>query len=1363
MDEDKAVQNIATLNNEFEPTLPDAPEFTKGIRKKPYYNGGNKDGIPLDIPFTPFNHSTTEIPVQDGMEVFGHAGGENPEPEPVSSFATGVAQFKHINDTSHLIHADYVEADKLLSLKGAFKDPNFNPMDYADKFLNIQPEYQGYLLGAESEADINFRLKRINQEQKNQNDIKNGTWLGYLMGGTLGMTTDLTNYIPIVNAVKYATYGKTLLSVLARTAPSALAYGGISSLGEQLDSINGNMHDFLIDTLNKTVFATVLFGGAGVVSLSADKSVLWKLSDYMADQMKGIGYRLKVDDKGAVKGIEAHDMTGGGVSADKVKLAQDKADSQFFKGGLFKLPYVGTAAEKFLSNRFLGSPTLEMLLSPYKTVRTVIDLAYDHGITTQGLAEGKMRPITFFSLMQKTSALIREQSGQFNAMHMQRNGVDLKNYVAQSAVKAGMYTRDKTMDVLGKELGDKPYISVPQFAEEVQQVLFSEKPSEHAAVNDAAAMFRKSMDEHYTDWRTAFNLPADWMPQRTSMGYLMRVYDTNFLNNNEDEWTRVISNYLRDADNTIATRMKPINDLETVVKDFEEQHTQAIRELGQNPTEVANRTGLVSTSKEVGNADVSIQLSQLKARLKAMKETLQNEIRNDPKLQLHAEDWNALSADEAKELKATLKPITDIEKSIEDQKKVISELKAEKSKALYSAKEKTTKEKAKPKADVFAATEQKIGEETKKLNELHVQLSEARTELYSRAHKGEINRRFFSIKNNEVEFKDPSDRLKLRKTYHEQKGFMVEEEEAHEFRKEHAKSYYDTIMNQTAEDTINQVMGRFTGNGQENHIKSRTLIVPDEILYNNNFMTKDLLSKVANYQTWLARRTHLKNVYSGVTLDGGFDNIIADAHAEFQSHKGEANDDKAKIEEKLKAENLSEKEKAKLEKALEQVDFKINSVTKDFNKAKKQLTFVYQKMTGISKLSNTQKAILSSIKSFTAMANLGFLPIAMITDLSANGLKHGLLPFVQSGIYPAIQSLGGLIKTHDSASLRFAAGAANLSLHHIGSRTASRNYELETNPYLNMGKIPNFLSHASHIASNFAMTTAIDNFLQRFTAGIVQSEIIRMMHSFKEGNLSKSDRMWLNRYGLDPEKDHEAIINAFKASGGGKTSVGGYQSNYWQWQDMGAANKVSDAVFRATHDTIISANVLDTPRWLDENGPLNIAGPIIKGFKGWAFASLNRYVIPTLQEPDARKLSGVALMVAAGALVSPLRRMAKGEDPYRENQTGGQIAAEILQDSPWFSYFAENLNDANLISGGRLLGKFKNEKYEDRARAGALGPFASDINKMANFMTSMALGDMNEHDTLQMAGMIPPLNSTWGWQISQNIVKSFGLPKHSQR
>ena len=620
-----------TLNPEFEQTLEGSPEFTQNIRKKPYFKK-EPATAPLDVNFTPYNHFSINAPTSDEA---GYAAPDTfkPEKESVGFIDASSAQYKHINDTWHYLHAGLTQLDKPW---GAPKDPNFNPLDHSDLLTDIDPMYYAYLTeNVDNIEDLKFRLTRVREEQQSANDIKNGSWLGYLAGGGAGIVTDLTNLIPIVGQLKYAKMGQSFLMNAARTLPGAAAYGTASSIGESIDSINGNVQDTITDMLTKTLFVTALGGGLGATGWTLDKAKLWEAQSWMTDYIKGIGVKIKVDKQDNIVGYQAYDMTNGSLSADSVKLAQDKLDSSFSKTGVFGIPYIGEAATKFLGNSVYGSSILRILNSNYPTLRQLGDLYAEHGIYTTGTEAGNRNPIKFTTLMKQTHAAIRNQEVQLNALHLERNGFDFKNYVAQNAVKAGMLTREKTFEMLSREVGDKGYVTREQFYGEIETVLHSKTPDPNGAVNTAASILREAMDKSYSNWREAYNLPKDWMPPIQAEGYLMRVYDTNFLNNNFNVWVRKISNYLKESDEVILKHTQPIKDITAKIEAHTIEHDRL--------TDIPN----VTDAYKKQHRD---ELVALKAQKKALEEELQNKIRTDPSLHLLTDEWNNLSADEAKEL-----------------------------------------------------------------------------------------------------------------------------------------------------------------------------------------------------------------------------------------------------------------------------------------------------------------------------------------------------------------------------------------------------------------------------------------------------------------------------------------------------------------------------------------------------------------------------------------------------------------------------------------------------------------------------------------------------------------------------------------
>jgi hypothetical protein len=1303
--------------------LPDnAPDELKDILHQ------NKD-IPFEqevefIPKNPFTLNGNDVSYTSGPSGDGLK-------EKSGFFKTAAAEAYNFNTTAQALHAGYEKFEQPSSVDD-IPPADWTPKSDESKFVNVAQQYKGYLLDATGPKDQQYRLEKVYAEQQHDETLANGSLMAKIMGGVAGIITDPMSYIPIVGWAKYAKVGAGFLKNAVRAAPGIATYSLMASASKEADRVNGNMTDFLTDAFVNTVFGTALFGVGGVVALSTDKMALWNLRSQAKDFIDGLDYKLKVNDEGIVTGYQV--VPNEALSAMKVSFAQDLADSAFSKSGLFKIPYVGTGTTKLLGMPVFGSPLVNLLNSPFNTVKGIIDRVADHSIITKRVAEGQAAPEKFTSLLNMTFAKLRGLSVQMNAFHLQRNGFDIESRALGGLVNLGLNLKDKGLKLIAKDIDKTGYISREQFNDEVQDVLSNKNPSEHAPVNAAAALQRKAMDEAYTRWRKAYNLPKEWMPPRTQEGFLTRVYDTPYMNANEDKWVSSVSGWLRQADDVINQTMQPITDLDEKIKTHKEVHDVLI-----------NRPNV--TDKEVKKS--SDEFMSLKAKKKGLEEALQNELRSNEDLNLHLDDHTAFSADEAKQIEALGKRVKINEVEVAKRKKIVQDIKNQMAKrqadTLKSKTAKTAKGN-KRKAEVGGLV---LEQAQKELDVALAELDDEQIKLQEQLHSGTVDPRFYyQEKGSQQRFlKDPNNRLKFRKTY-----------DSHFERETHAKAYYDTIMNQTAEDTINQVMARFTGNQGENPLKQRTLLIPDSILYDGKFLTNDLMAKVSNYVSYLDRRTHLKNVFADVTLDGGFAPLMENLNREHEDMRLPLINRKIELSEKLKNESLAAKEKEKITKSVAKVDKELVKRRKQFDTAKFQLNHLYEKMMGIQKLSRNGQKLKAVVMSITAWSNLPFVPLTQINDLSAIGLQHGIFPFIRDGLYPLVTSLAGILKTKDSEAFRKTLPSIDLGLQDAQMGYADRNWGSQTNPYLNMGKIIGSLQHIAHLASNFTLTNYIDNGLQRIAASIFQSNLMSILHDFKAGTISKRDRLYINKYGIDPDKWADRMIAAFKQDGGGKTKLGGYQSLFHQWQDMEAANQFGKAVFNSVKDTNINASIMDAPMWLDDNGPIGVMGSFIRGFNGWGYASVNRYVIPSLQRPDAQKLLGVMFMLGTGFLIDPFRRLMRLDDPFPESVTEKQMFWSAINNSGYFSFFANVLADANLFTDDTLLGNLKSDKYKDRTRAGLLGPAWGTANRIADVVEAAGSGEWNKADMNKAVRMIPFANSSWTYWMSKKLIDSTSFP-----
>jgi hypothetical protein len=1370
-------------------------------------SGTKSAPVDASFEFTPQNPFTIDIPAKEGQLDSNVANPGYPiEPPKTGVLKTAVAEFQEMSSAAHLLHWANRPLTKPANMQVQYFMPDVNdkfyhpapdgwsPKQEVDKLSDdVDPRFLPKLLASKNPDDFNYTLQSIKDEATRTQLLQNGSTLGKILGGALGLTIGSPeNFIPLTALASKAKMGAGFISGMLRTFPGILAASAIHEGANQIDKVEGNLPDFLKDTFIDTAFGTTIFGLAGAGKAFLNMSEFSRLKQFARESLDGVGFNFKVDKKGNLTGFEAVDASGGGsLSAAKVTKAQELADAAFHKGGLYKVPVIGEAAANLLSgnvgnlpgirqvpilknslNYLFGSPLMILKTSDYPEANAFAD-AFDHYITTEGEAKGIIRPKSFESKVKQTRAMLTALKAQTDALHAERNGYTITARPTLNIQNAWSAIKQKSIQTFSKESNKTDYIGREDFMDEIQKVLYSGESSEHAAVNNAAAIYRKVIDNTWADYRKAYGLPENWMPPKTAESYLMRVYDTAFMNDNEDIWMGAVSKWLRDSDATITERMQPIHDLTAQIKEFEAAHTEAVKELGRRESVMNPGTELVPYTQEVGPGIKTYQvpeqkrltsgvkeipdqrtgvdnehvmtLANMRQRLKTMKEDLQNELRNNPELNIHVEDSHALSADEGKELKTLLEPLNNIKKEIEKQKSVVADLKSKRSRQLSSSKKSETVEKAKPKAQKYVVTDEEVTKAEEALHDLNNKLSDEDYRLYSAARNGEVNPRLYYPEN--FKFKDPNDRLKFRDVYDNDIS-----------RANAAKAYYNSIMHLRPEDTVADVFGKVMGNGQANPLKKRTLMIPDEILYNNNFLTKDLYSKTANYVNYLSRRTHLKTSFDNVTVNGNFEELAEGINQRYESRRSVINQKIVALKEKRESATGKQLKSIDKDIAAEKKNLKKEAV--NFDSVKKTMKQLFEnRMMGLNKREDVDLMARRSWMSITAAANLHNLPATQITDLAWGGFQHGIWPYVRDGIYPIIESMGGILKTKDAEAMREMAKHLNLGYQDMLNNYADRNWHSELQPYINMGKIVNGIEKFSHFSALTDLSPYIDNGIQRAHGSAIQSKFMSLLHKQLDGTLSEKDSLYLTKYGIDAKQWAERMVNAYKEAEGFQTKLGGYISKSWKWQDLEASNVFNDAVFKGIQNTLVWKGMADSPFFAD-----NLLGMFFHTFTGWTYAATNRYLIPSLQHPDAELLLKTMWMLGAGALVSPLRRISRGEDAIPDDMTPAQHSYEAWQDSGVTSSLGNVLAIANFMSNDKLLGDLKNDKYKNRMKTGIFGMsdvMSSTATRISDVL-GMARDGLDEKDLKTAARMLPITGAMYGHYLSDKLIEGLNLPRNKR-
>lgn len=1295
----------------------------------------------------------------------------------------------------------------------AFMDTksDWNPKMDLPKYTGVNDENLGFLLTAKSPQDMAYRYNWILNQQKQQDELDNGSLLGRLIGFGVGASPlgSPETLIPLGAAAKYSKVSTTFFKTLQKAYPGMLATSAIHEGALQMDSASGGLVNYLENTFLDSVFGTVLFGtlkGAGVM---IEKSNLNQLKSFAkANIADNIDFSFKLGKEGELVGIDAVDASGS-VGAKSMKLYQEMANTAFYKGGIFKIPYVGTGAYAVLTGNLpglkyrIGSPVARMVSSTYRAANEFADRMFDHHFTTENVVAGGVKAASYTSKMRQERAALTKLGTVLQGLYVERLGYNSwPTRPLQGVQNVGLAIMQKGYEAIAKESDQSAFVDYEGFMDEIQRAMFSGESSPHAAVNEAAAMFRKTFDDTYQAFKESDPKGAiNWLGSKFLQNYLTRVYDTPYMatGKGKEAWERIIPEELAKQDAEITERLQPIRDVEALIGYAQDSHAALLKEARiptpsakdlateeklrdatkpikarlakakqlrnkakKEETRVKNQAKIDAIQvelkphqdkldehlKKLYGDDMRVKESSdridaLKAQHKALNEQLQNELRDNEKLHYLVDDHTALSANEANQLKGIMKPVKDVEAALDEQKAVVAKVKSNISRAESASKKGKTVETGQKHAEVAKQHRASLEAEEKKLQELQDKLDTLNMDLQDQAHQGLMDRRFYrkNMVTGKYEFQDTSNRLKLRDVY-----------ETHADRVAHARAYYSSILNMHPEEIIADIMGRVTGHRAENVLKSRSINLPDEVLYNNNFMTKNLMAKTANYVNYLSRITHFNNAFKGIAYEDGMEAIGKGLLEEYQQKRGVFDKKIAGLVKQRETVAGNKKATDKIDAAIAKVEKEIAKETRRFEQARDDMSYIMEnRVMGRNKRDNYGKWQRSMFQNIIAIYNLHNLGIAMVGDTAAIGGTHGIWNSIRDGLIPMMTSV---FRGSNSEAFREAAPHINLALKDVIGGMTERNFGGNAVPYLNMGRVVSGIEKVGQFTANLDLAPYIENMNQRAAASTIQSRFMQLLHKYADGTITEKESLYLRKYGLDPEKWSNRMIDAYKKAGGNKEALGGYNSKFWKWTDMEAANEFGDAVFRGVENTVINRGMGDSPFWADDP-----VGLFFHNFTGWAYAFTNRFVIPKLQHPDAANILSMMWMMGAGSLVSPLRRASRGEDPFPEDQTIAQQMVEAFTDSGLLSNVTNFLQLANLFSSDSLLGDLKNDKFRHRMRVGFGTVGESTASAAADVISMTASREFNQADLKKAAKFFPLLYAPYMRKLTDQYIENSGLPR----
>jgi hypothetical protein len=204
----------------------------------------------------------------------------------------------------------------------------------------------------------------------------------------------------------------------------------------------------------------------------------------------------------------------------------------------------------------------------------------------------------------------------------------------------------------------------------------------------------------------------------------------------------------------------------------------------------------------------------------------------------------------------------------------------------------------------------------------------------------------------------------------------------------------------------------------------------------------------------------------------------------------------------------------------------------------------------------------------------------------------------------------------------------------------------------------------------------------------------------------------------------------------------------------------ASAVKKAADSTIVTPGAGTTPLWMSRNG-LTLFGQ----FQSFAFSSMQKTLIPIVQNFDSKTAQGLITMVGFGTLVAAYKRAARGE----EMPDTATLIQEGVDRSGVTSWFMDYNNKLEKLAQGnvglsRILGTNATNKYHNYNYFSALGPTSGQVTNILSIASDVLSGKADQ-STVHSVRRLLPLQTMIGVRQTLDLMEeefnnNLGIPKN---
>ena len=554
-----------------------------------------------------------------------------------------------------------------------------------------------------------------------------------------------------------------------------------------------------------------------------------------------------------------------------------------------------------------------------------------------------------------------------------------------------------------------------------------------------------------------------------------------------------------------------------------------------------------------------------------------------------------------------------------------------------------------------------------------------------------------------------------------------------------AESTVNTILHEDDQQLAGAMFEKITRSGTPSPLKQRSLLIDDEAI--EKFLVSDIERIASVYNGGLSRVAALDNFFGrfGDTATEGRENLVGRLSEEYNQLRIAV--------EKNPPSAARNKELIKLDKKFQKAKEFVKETTDVFMGTYAMPT------TAAGRLG---KRVSRLLQDYNVFSRLGYLGVTSLSETTAATFEHGLMNYLNQGLVPLLKNLKDLKRK--GSILREDLADADLAINTAISLRTNQVWgnDLE---YIPTTKFERGIQNITNMSGNLSLINQLTDVNEIIAGTISQSRMSRNIDTFnRTGKLPQKEIEYMGRIGLDYKKYGKQMAEQIKKHGGSENSAFTAGFSRWDKEANEASVAFSRSLEKSVRNTIIKRNMLDAP--IRMNGPL--CGLLMQ-FMGWSFAATNKFVIPTLQRADSDKLTGMLMMTALGALVTPIKQMLRNEEV---DVDPAQLAKEAFFNSGFAGWQIEAINKVNSALDLPILRGLQANKYNRKRRTGAevaLGPSAGAINNavdLLGFVGSVASGqpEMSEKGLKNFMLSIPGLNSPYASHYVNNWIESMNLP-----